>query len=423
MPTQGSFDGSHTYADNGVYTVTVTVSDDDGGSDTATFSVTVHNVAPVLTVADNQTTNEGSLLSITNIGQFTDPGFDNPLNVGGETQEQFTYAIDWGDGTPIDSGPPTIDVVGGPGVPTQGSFDGSHIYADNGVYTVTVTVSDDDGGSDTATFSVTVHNVAPVLTVADNQTTNEGSLLSITNIGQFTDPGFDNPLNVGGETQEQFTYTINWGDGTPIDSGPPTIDVVGGPGTPTQGSFDGSHIYADNGVYTVTVTVSDDDGGSDTATFTVTVHNVAPVLTVADNQTTNEGSLLSITNVGQFTDPGFDNPLNVGGETQEQFTYTIDWGDGTPIDSGPPTIDVVGGPGVPTQGSFDGSHIYADNGVYTVTVTVSDDDGGSATATFTVMVHNVAPCSPWPTTRRPTKARSCRSPTSASSPIPGLTIP
>ena len=57
-------------------------------------------------------------LTINDIGQFTDPGFDNPLNVGGETTERFSYSIDWGDGTVIDSGPGTIDTPGGPGVLT-----------------------------------------------------------------------------------------------------------------------------------------------------------------------------------------------------------------------------------------------------------------------------------------------------------------
>ena len=389
--TQGSFNGSHTYADNGVYTVTVTLADDDGGVAVQTFEVTVNNVAPTLTVAPNQVTTEGAILSITNIGQITDPGFDNPLNIGGETSEKFTYAINWGDGTPTQSGPVTIDVPGGAGRPTQGSFDGSHIYADNGVYTVTVTVIDDDGGIAVKSFEVVVNNVAPVLTVAPDQVVNEGALLSITNIGQFTDPGFNNPLNIGGEVVEQFIYSINWGDGTPVQAGAPTIDVPGSPGMPTQGSFDGSHIYADNGVYTVTVTITDDDGGMAQQTFEVTVNNVAPTLVVAPNQVINEGALLSITNIGQFTDPGFNNPLNIGGEVVEQFTYSINWGDGTPVQAGAPTIDVPGSPGVPTQGSFDGSHIYADNGVYTVTVTITDDDGGIAVQTFEVTVNNVAP--------------------------------
>ncbi len=391
VPTQGSFDGSHIYADNGVYTVTVIVNDDDGGMASQTFEVVVNNVAPVLTVAPDQVVNEGALLSIPNIGQFTDPGFNNPLNVGGEVTEKFTYFVDWGDGTPGSSGPPTIDVPGSPGVPTQGSFDGSHIYADNGVYTVTVTINDDDGGMAVQTFEVTVNNVAPTLVVPPNQVVTEGALLSITNIGQFTDPGFNNPLNVGGEVTEKFTYFVDWGDGTPGSSGPPTIDVPGSPGVPTQGSFDGSHNYADNGVYTVTVTINDDDGGMAVQTFEVTVNNVAPTLVVPPDQIVNEGALLSIPNIGQFTDPGFDNPLNVGGEVTEKFTYSIDWGDGTPGSSGPATIDVPGSPGVPTQGSFDGSHIYADNGVYDVTVTISDDDGGTTVQTFQVTVNNVAP--------------------------------
>ena len=59
-------------------------------------------------------------------------------------------------------------------MPTAGSFDGSHIYADNGDYTVTVTLIDDDGGVTVQPFEVTVNNVAPTLTVPPNQTVNEG---------------------------------------------------------------------------------------------------------------------------------------------------------------------------------------------------------------------------------------------------------
>ena len=49
---------------------------------------------------------------------------------------------------------------------------------DNGIYTVTVTVMDDDGGVTVQTFEVTVNNVAPSLTVPPNQTVNEGATLN-----------------------------------------------------------------------------------------------------------------------------------------------------------------------------------------------------------------------------------------------------
>src|SRR5262249_51792936 len=182
------------------------------------------------------------------------------------------------------------------------------------------------------------NNVAPTLTVAANQTINEGQLLSLTDIGRFTDPGFDNPLNTG-ETAETFTYDINWGDGRPHSTGSPTLDTAGRVRVPPAGSFDGNHTYADNGTYTVTVIVSDDDTGSDQKTFQVTVNNVAPTLAVVANQIVNEGQALSLTDIGTFTDPGFANPLNPPpGQTAETFTYDINWGDGQPHSTGTATI-------------------------------------------------------------------------------------
>ncbi len=381
-PTMASFDGSHTYADNGIYTVTVTVADDDGGMATDTFSVTVGNVAPTLTVAENQLVPEGTQLSIVDIGTISDPAFhSSPLG----NVKEFTYTINWGDGTSVDAGTATIDQLGSVGTPTMASFDGSHTYADNGIYTVTVTVADDDGGMATDTFSVTVGNVAPTLTVANDRVVDEGSLLSIANIGTITDPGF---INSAIPSDETFTYTINWGDGTSVDAGTATIDQLGSVGTPTMASFDGSHTYADNGIYTVTVTVADDDGGMATDTFSVTVGNVAPTLTVAENQLVPEGTQLSIVDIGTISDPAFhSSPLG----NVKEFTYTINWGDGTSVDAGTATIDQLGSVGTPTMASFDGSHTYADNGIYTVTVTVADDDGGMATDTFSVTVGNVAP--------------------------------
>src|SRR5258708_25590037 len=54
-----------------------------------------------------------------------------------------------------------------------------------------------------------------------------------------------------------FPYTTlfrsDWGDGrtSPGDTGTAQITQQGSGNTPTTGSFNGSHIYADNGVFTV----------------------------------------------------------------------------------------------------------------------------------------------------------------------------
>src|SRR5262249_52958145 len=68
---------------------------------------------------------------------------------------------------------------------------------------------------------------------------------------------------------EVFTFSINWGDGTPTDQGTATITTPGGPGQPTAGAFNGSHVYQKDGAYTVVVTITDRDGASDQQTFHV----------------------------------------------------------------------------------------------------------------------------------------------------------
>ena len=465
--TQASFDGvNHTYADNGVYTVTLRVADDDMaayndatkftsgtlGADYVqdTLTVTVNNVVPTLTATTvPQSVNEGTPLTITNIGTITDPGFDNPANPLAQpdgTTELFHYYINWGDGTTSDLGSATVDVIGSPGTQTQASFDGvNHTYADNGVYTVTLRVADDDMaayndatkftsgtlGADYVqdTLTVTVNNVVPTLTATTvPQSVNEGTPLTITNIGTITDPGFDNPANPLAQpdgTTELFHYYINWGDGTTSDLGSATVDVIGSPGTQTQASFDGvNHTYADNGVYTVTLRVADDDMaayndatkftsgtlGADYVqdTLTVTVNNVVPSVLVPGTLTVNEGQSFVISSDSNpatqdlgvlLQDPGFDNPANPLSSpngSHETFTaMSINWGDG----SSPQTLTiddaqrVSGGIGVTTKAPLDApSHIYADNGTYTVTITVKDDDMANFTPLqFQIIVENVEP--------------------------------
>jgi PKD repeat protein len=390
----GAIGGKHTYADDGEYTVTVTVTDDDGGSDTQSFLVSVNNVRPVLVVAVDQTVDEGEVLNLSGIGAppiglFIDPG----------KLDTHEATIDWGDGSAIDDA--AVFFADG-----AGALGGKHTYADDGVYTVTVSVTDDDGGSDTQSFLVTVNNVAPTLTADLSATTiGEGQALALDAL--FSDPGFDNELNpnpamppqIVDPLHESFTYDIDWGDGRQQIAGAAFLDSNGSPGSPSSGMISTSHIYADDGQYTVTVTVRDDNGGSHTRQFLVTVENVAPTLTsmVPSDTTIDEGQSVSLDAL--FSDPGFDNELNqnaampphITDPLHESFTYDINWGDGRQTIVGAAVADNNGSPGNPSTGMFSGSHTYADDGVYTVTVTVRDDNGGSHTRQFLVTVENVAP--------------------------------
>jgi len=239
----------HTYADNGVYPVMVTVTDKDAASGTATFSVDVANVTPTVTAPANQTATEGTSKTFS-LGSFTDPGAEGT----------WTVTVDWGDGT-TESFPVTKTT-------TSATIPGkNHVYADDsGARTYPVTVSvleadDTDGFPATGakkTFSVTVSNVAPVVKTPGSQTVTVNSSTLI-NLVSFVDPGDDSP----------WTVTVTWGDGTTQ-----TFTVTRPAGAAVGVAIvipARAHTYATAGGKPVRVTVKDDGTTVGTASFTVTV--------------------------------------------------------------------------------------------------------------------------------------------------------
>src|SRR5690606_24493965 len=135
-------------------------------------------------------------------------------------------------------------------------------------------------------------------------------------------------------------------------------------------------VYPDDieGNYEVLITVTDDDGGTVQRAYTADVLNLPPELAVSGAAMAAEGQLVTIS--GTFTDPSFYNPLDPGGPREEAYSFMINWGDGTPAESGTPSSVMAGSPGVPTAGSFSRGHHHADDGAYTITVSLDDGDGG-----------------------------------------------
>ena len=178
-------------------------------------------------------------------------------------------------------------------------------------------------------------NLAPVAVAGPPVTGTEGTAVALGGSGS-ADPDGD-----------ALSYLWDFGDGSPTATGAQV-----------------SHVYADNGTYTVTLTVSDGTlTGS--ASTTATIANVAPVVSSLGGGTLLPGETYN--GSGYFTDPGAD-----------VWSATVDYGDG----SGLEPLSLVGK-------GFALRHVYVAPGSYTVTVTVGDDDGGVGAATATVVIETL----------------------------------
>jgi PKD repeat protein len=255
--------------------------------------------------------------------------------VSDDMNDTLTASWNWGDGNTTTG---TVDTTFWPV-----SAAGSHTYTATGTYTVTLTVTDQAGASDSNTFEVNVTslpNDPPVINPLSNASVNEGATYAAA--GSFTDTG-----------STSWTATVDYGDGS--GSQPLTLS-----GT----NFSLSHIYQDNGAYTMTVSVTDNQGASDTETATVTVVNVASAVGTITASINPVQANTAITASAPFTDAGM----------LDSHTAVWNWGDGT---TSLGTVTESNG-----SGSVSNSHTYTAAGVYEITLTVTDNDTAQGTSVY-----------------------------------------
>ena len=161
---------------------------------------------------------------------------------------------------------------------------------------------------------------------------------------------------------DALTYSWDLGDGTTgSGSTPPT-----------------SHVYADNGAYDIMLAVDDGRGGVDTARTTATISNVAPTLGSFSVSTTPRGltnGAVTVPVSATFTDPG----------SLDTHTATLDCGSGFTAQSFAP------------DGNANGECSYSSPGVYSIQLTVRDNDGGSDTRLASGQVVVYDPAAGWVT--------------------------
>jgi Ca2+-binding RTX toxin-like protein len=135
---------------------------------------------------------------------------------------------------------------------------------DDGTYVVTTTVTDHDGNvSRPAIATIVVDNVPPTPSLSGPIDGVRGQ--PRTYMFSATDPS---PV----DTAAGFTYTVNWGDGSPTQVISPTANNG-------SGILD-NHEFAAEGTYNVVFTATDEDGGKSLAS-TLTVH-ISKVAVQAD---------------------------------------------------------------------------------------------------------------------------------------------
>lgn len=285
---------------------------------TQSFAITSR---PVANAGSAQSGDEGSVITF-DASASSDPDGDALIN----------YTWDFGDGTVKSVTTPTVQ----------------HIYGDNkaggAAYLVTLTVTDATGATSSAVnTSAIISNITPTAVFAPASPVGEGTFtLALTAVQ-------DGPVDVA-----SLQYSFDCGDGAGYRS--------------SGGSPSFSCPAAENGVRSVGAQVRDKDGAASQYTGTVGVTNVAPTVSITSAPASGKtGTNYSI--IFKFSDPG---------TADAPWLLEVNWGDGKHAETPTPAN---------TQGLLvSETYRYNKPGIYTITVRVTDKDGGSANSSVQVSI-------------------------------------
>ena len=386
---------TYTFADVGTYTVELVVTDTIGQSDLNVTVVTVTDATPPTADAGlDDTVNLGSSVTLDGSASSDDVGVvswtwtftdGSPQTLTGETVPYtfttlgaHTVTLEVADAvgltatdtvviTVVDGTPPTAAAGSDQTVPmgTLVDFDGSgssdnvgvvsytwtfndggavtrtgvspsYTFDNVGVFVVTLTVEDAAGLTDTDTMTVTVEDTeSPVADAGEDQYVLTGDSVDFDGSGSSDNVGVTN-----------YTWTFT-------DDAAVTLYGVAP-----------SYVFSTDGDITVTLTVRDAAGNTDTDTVVmhVTLANEGPTADAGDDQTVSAGDTVTFDGSGSSDDGGYQN-LN--------YTWHIV---GT-------TIDLYG---------LYPEHVFDEPGTYVVNLTVTDEGDLTDYDTVTIIVEEKA---------------------------------
>jgi VCBS repeat-containing protein len=318
-PTNGTVvlnaDGSVTFTPatnfNGVASFEYTISDGNGGEDTATVTV---DVTPV---------NDAPIA----VDDAIDAVEDTPITLG-------LAEIVTPNDTDLDGDTLTISAVSDP---VNGSVvlntDGTVTFTPATDFTGTAsfdyTITDGNGGTDTATVTLTVAELDdPTVTNPDTNSVLEDGVLSVDGAGGVlaNDSDADDTLSVA-------SYTIA-GDTTSYLAGAPaTIPGVGSFQLDADGGYSFTPVADYDGAVPV-ITYTTNTGASDTLTLSITPVNDAPINSAPSSIGADEDTVLVFTGADTISVSDIDGNLASTQLTVENGTLTVTLQGGATISSG-----------------------------------------------------------------------------------------
>ena len=290
----------HIYNTQGNYDVTLTIRDVNGTESSLTLPLTILDSVPTVSAGQDQIVSEGELVNFNGIGS----GNDQPLS----------YSWNFGDG----------EIGTGQSV--------SHLYAQDGVYIVTLIATDSDGSQDSDNLLVIAEDTNPNIFVAsDTNFIQENMAVQFYSTGSNA---YDSPLS----------YSWNFGD------------------LLTSNEENPIHIFTQNGIYIVILTITDSDGSTNSTNLTIIVTDTVPMADAGIDRTAVVDRLVQF---DASNSTGYDRPL----------TYFWDFGDDGTIDSTGVTA----------------SNTYTASGIYTIKLLVMDSDLDTAQDIITIDVIENSP--------------------------------
>ena len=326
--TTGEFSSAfHTFTHSGNYLIEITVTDIHGAHTTVSYGITINNLAPIAYAGND------IWVTLGNTAYFSGSAFDTPSDIG-----SLTYHWDFGDFS-YGSGQTT-----------------SHLYSAEGVYVVTLTVTDNNGAIGVDTLIVHVQYVAPPMKPSAHLQANKTMVYTFEPIQFDASSSYDADGII-------VLYNISFGDGYYYEGVTPTT----------------SHSYSDNGTYEVTLTIFDNDGMTDTYTIDIIVLNRKPTASISVSQNpANMDTMVTFQAIGATDSDG------------TVVMYEWNFNDPYATITNPNTM----------SGPFFSSawHTYTFPGIYNVSLKVYDNDGDYCLIVMQMFINNVVPTANLPAT-------------------------